>query len=44
MSDILEKCTVIANPDKPEMVNHPDHYKAGQYECIDVMVGISAHG
>ncbi|MBR1732154.1 MAG: DUF3310 domain-containing protein [Alloprevotella sp.] len=23
-----------------EAVNHPEHYAAGQYECIDVMVDI----
>lgn len=26
--------------DQPEMVNHPNHYNAGKYECIDVMVDI----
>ena len=40
MSDILKKRTVIGNSDKSETVNHPDHYKAGQYECIYVMVEI----
>lgn len=23
-----------------EMVNHPDHYKTGKFECIDVMLEI----
>ena len=23
-----------------ELVNHPDHYKGGKYECIDVMVDV----
>lgn len=23
-----------------EKVNHPDHYKQGEYECIDVMVDV----
>ena len=25
---------------KKENVNHPEHYKSGQYECIDVMKDI----
>lgn len=26
--------------DKKEAVNHPDHYKHGTYECIDVMIDV----
>ena len=23
-----------------DMVNHPDHYKSGKYECIEVMIEV----
>lgn len=27
-------------PKNEDMVNHPDHYKAGELECIDVMLAL----
>lgn len=27
-------------PEEPDMVNHPPHYKQGKYECFDVIVAL----
>ena len=37
------KENVCAKAEPKESVNHPDHYKVGDYECIDVN-GISLYG
>lgn len=33
----MQKQMYVAKVEPKEAVNHPDHYKAGDYECLDVM-------
>lgn len=34
----MQKQMCVAKVDPKEMVDHPEHYKAGDLECIDVML------
>lgn len=34
----MQKEMYVAKAESKDMVNHPDHYKAGGLECIDVML------
>lgn len=33
----MQREMFVAKAEKKESVNHPDHYKVGDYECLDVM-------
>ena len=33
----MQKQMYVAKVEPKEAVNHPDHYKVGDYECLDVM-------
>lgn len=33
----MQKEMCVAKAEVKEAVNHPDHYKVGEYECLDVM-------
>lgn len=33
----MQREMYVAKVEKKESVNHPDHYKVGDYECLDVM-------
>lgn len=34
----VEHDTTHVVDEQPDMVNHPDHYESGKFECIDVMI------
>ena len=36
----IERAYNIVYGDKKEEINHPDRYKGGKFECIDVMVDV----
>ena len=33
----MQREMYVARAEPKETVNHPDHYKVGDYECLDVM-------
>lgn len=39
---LQERCDLIDSEslEPAEKVDHPEHYKAGEYECIDVMIAV----
>lgn len=34
----MQKEMFVAREESKEMVNHPEHYKIGDLECLDVMI------
>lgn len=34
----MQKEMLVAKSEPKEMVNHPEHYKIGDLECLDVML------
>ena len=36
----MQKEMYVAKVEPKEAVNHPDHYKVGDYECLDVMISL----
>ena len=39
-AESVERAYNLAYGDKKEEINHPDRYKSGKFECIDVMLDV----